>query len=764
MFCEQHRAAEEEGRRAVSEGKEHVEDNDDDDEEHELAEAQRFSAELFASQNFPPLPSHLPPHLPPLLPHLSAWAEADDDEDEEEEVDDEHAQLHAEVQQLEALLRASQPEPHDPSRPPRPPSLSSHRALSSTRSSSTSASSSTAASAAPSLPTVHPFDTLPPPSFKPHSVLTFPSSTPLPSLSSLQSALQRNEAYQEELQESLAAIVARLTELDEMERLLLSVYQHSSIQMVGATSASALSSALSPYQTLPRSALFSFPHLIAPTQHTSPTLPNPPSAASSYSSSSSSPSASPFPSSSSLLRTHPVRHRAVAWSEDERQSLELGIQHTNQLHAMRSALSTLSPSSPPTLAQQTIASVRAQPPASFLSDYSRVDWQLMASDYVPGRTAAAIRQMWVNGLDPRINHLPWTPAEDDWLVRGVKAASDGSPPPKPSSGGAEGKAGGGEGSWVGLAAGLGTSRTAWQCFCRYVRSLSGEVISALPFSAVEDERLRVLVEEEEGSRDWMRISRFLPGRTEQQVMHRYLKVLQGRGAKAGKGPWRVLEDLRLRLAVLSCNLRWSEVSKGVGHGRSDVSCRERWMNALRPGVAKHKGWTKEEVELLCRLQAEMGDKGWKAVSEQMEGRTEKQCMKKWKRIQSQATKTKQRPRPSQVAGEVVEDAEGKQQSKEEKGEEEKKTEEGQKEEEMKEVGRGGQQVVVQQPWLYTGYRRRQGNEVTLKQGRGRKRRDHTQAMSPQDDLHAGASEKKKRKATPSTVPLRPLATGSGETG
>ena len=560
--------------------------------------------------------------------------DGDGDEDEEEE-EDEHAQLSADVQELEDILRASHTAPILPplSNPSSSPSSSSPPSQS--RSSSTL------------LPRTHTnvFEGIPVPSFTPHSALA--EHIPVPSsLSALRAALAANLSYQQMLAEALSGITARLTALAERERLVVAIYQHSSL-------ASAPSIALSPYQSLPRSALFSFPWLIA---------------------ASSSPSSPP----DVLLRTHPVRHRAVAWNENERQALELGIQHTNQLAAIRSAVSALPPSSSSSAATAAIASVKARPASEFLLDYNAVDWGMLSASYVPSRTASDLRLEWTNRLDPRINHGPWTASEDDFLVQAAAASSH----------------------WVEIAAQMGTSRTAFDCFCRYVRSLAADVIRSAPWTREEDEALRRVVEEEEGSRDWKRVSERMAGRTEQQVMHRYMKALKGKASgrpSEGRGPWRVDEDLRLRLAVMACDARWTDVAKGVGGCRSDVSCRERYMNALRPGVNKTGGWSAEEIAQLLRAVEEEGER-WRAVGARMPGRTEKQCMKKWKRLTASSRK-RQAADDKKDASDDVDAADA-------------------------------QPPASQQRWLYTGFRRRQGNEVTVEQGRGRKRQGVLPAPKP----------------------------------
>ena len=158
--------------------------------------------------------------------------------------------------------------------------------------------------------------------------------------------------------------------------------------------------------------------------------------------------------------------------------LELGVLHSAQLQAMQKAVAALpaAEATSPAAVQAAIAGVRAQPSASFLSSDAAVDWALLSSAYVPSRSASDLRLQWRNRLDPRINHSPFTAEED----RGIVSLAASLP-------------------WLQLAQQLGTNRTAIACMCRFVRSLSTEMIRSSPWTADEDDRLRAVVEQGGGS-------------------------------------------------------------------------------------------------------------------------------------------------------------------------------------------------------------------------------------------------------------------------
>ena len=564
--------------------------------------------------------------------HLSYLHATDYGVDEEE---DETALVDAEVAQLEEILRASEQQ-QPPPRTPLLPDVAAHQStrLSAARGKSTALSAHTSTlssslSATTATQTALPPATAPTLSFDVHPVLASHISTW--STATLQATLDLNLAYQQSIQSSLSDIEIEFERLAEERRVLLAVYQHTWLHSYGATTSA------SPLLSLPRAALFTFPYLIAP-----PTTATISAAATTATAATSSPAAADTATATTpdcLLRTHPHRHHAVAWNEQERLALELGIQHTNQLAALRATIATLGTDAKADAVQSTIQSIQSTDASQWLAmGAEAVDWSLMAASYVPSRSAMDCRLQWTNRLDPRINHASWSEDEDSFLLRHAPSSTVKSMR-----------------HWVDVAAGMGTQRTAWQCMTRYVRTLRPVQAKETPWTEEENKRLKWLVEEEEGSKDWVRVAERMDGRTDQQCMHRYLKVLKPlEQSQLAKGVWTVAADLRLRLAVLAYGLRWSEVARLVGGGRSDVSCRERWVNVLRGGERgeqlKRGGWSKEEEAKLRSVVAQVGEV-WTEVADRMAGRTDRMCRKKWRRVQTNDKKhsAKQQQQPHHTA-------------------------------------------------------------------------------------------------------------------
>jgi len=99
-----------------------------------------------------------------------------------------------------------------------------------------------------------------------------------------------------------------------------------------------------------------------------------------------------------------------------------------------------------------------------------------------------------------------------------------------------------------------------------------------------------------------------------------------------KGKWSSEEDELLHKAVALHGRKWSKVARLVP-GRTDIQCRERFVNVLDPGVNFKYFTVKEEKKLrgLVRknIVAGSGQVKWAAVAAEMPGRTDKQCSVKW---------------------------------------------------------------------------------------------------------------------------------------
>lgn len=119
----------------------------------------------------------------------------------------------------------------------------------------------------------------------------------------------------------------------------------------------------------------------------------------------------------------------------------------------------------------------------------------------------------------------------------------------------------------------------------------------------------------------------MPGFTPQQCIYRWKKHLK---TGISKGRWKPEEDKHLIISVAFNGTIWSRVAETVPT-KTDVQCRERWINVLTPEI-KSEPWSREEDELLMKAVETIGVGKWAKVSKELPGRTDNSCWRRWKKI------------------------------------------------------------------------------------------------------------------------------------
>ncbi|KAK9846618.1 hypothetical protein WJX81_007698 [Elliptochloris bilobata] len=102
--------------------------------------------------------------------------------------------------------------------------------------------------------------------------------------------------------------------------------------------------------------------------------------------------------------------------------------------------------------------------------------------------------------------------------------------------------------------------------------------------------------------------------------------INGRPVKTGQ--WTDAEDALLAEWQGKLGNRWSAVAKKVV-GRTGQQCAQRWRHKVNPNIRKDK-WTDAEDKALMRLVKTYGC-AWAEISRLMDGRTDQQCMGRWRR-------------------------------------------------------------------------------------------------------------------------------------
>ncbi|KAK4414211.1 Myb-like protein L [Sesamum alatum] len=309
------------------------------------------------------------------------------------------------------------------------------------------------------------------------------------------------------------------------------------------------------------------------------------------------------------LATFAVSVSRVKWSKEESENLVKGVRQQFQGMLLQRSVDLLSEadgsydSSNVDSIMLSIKDVDITPEKIRLF-LPKVNWEQLAAMYVPGRSGAECQARFLNFEDPLINHNPWTAMEDKNLLHIVQQK--------------------GLSNWIDIAASLTTNRTPSQCLARYQRSLNASILKR-EWTKEEDNQLRSAVETF-GESNWQVVASVMEGRTGTQCSNRWLKTLHPARQRVGK--WTAEEDKRLKVAVTLFGPRmWKKVARCVP-GRTQVQCRERWVNCLDPSLNMSK-WTEEEDSKLETAIAQHGY-CWSKVAACIPHRTDNQCWRRWK--------------------------------------------------------------------------------------------------------------------------------------
>ncbi|GAM19922.1 hypothetical protein SAMD00019534_030970 [Acytostelium subglobosum LB1] len=242
-----------------------------------------------------------------------------------------------------------------------------------------------------------------------------------------------------------------------------------------------------------------------------------------------------------------------------------------------------------------------------------INWEHISSEYLSLKTPLECELRWKNHEHPSINKEPFTKEEDKKLLELAKKYQGH--------------------DWSSICRELGTGRSPIQCCQRYQRSLNTNFMKR-EWTKEEDEILmsQFLKYNGMGERSWQRIAEALDGRTGHQCLHRWQKTLD---PTIKRGRWSDEEDDQLRKAVeLYGRGNWILIKNHVP-GRTDMQCRERWCNVMDPVVTRAP-WTDEEDAKLKTIVDRLGMGKWAQVAKEMVCRTDNQCWRRWKTLNSKS--------------------------------------------------------------------------------------------------------------------------------
>jgi hypothetical protein len=382
------------------------------------------------------------------------------------------------------------------------------------------------------------------------------------------------------------------------------------------------------------------------------------------------PAPPPCPDSQRLLQVTaalPLVFRRAGWSEEERRGLGEGVLGRVQEQLMNEVLAELEAglAAGGTVTAGEVAS-RQAPIRSLALDAPEVaaaaaaaafsvhDWTTVAHRAVPGRSAAECRLQWLNAARPGLRRDAFSAEEDEALEAAVGRVGDR--------------------AWGEVAAHLGGARTPLACMGRH-QQLVASRRAARAFSDADLARLNALVARH--GQVWKRLAEEFGGGWEgAQLMHHWRRHQQrGEGGAVAprKGKWAPPEDELLHQAVALYGRKWAKVGNLVP-GRTDVQCRERYMNVLAPEVRNRERFTAEEDTLLLVLvpahTAPSGAVKWAKVARELPGRTDHLCRKRWEQLTGAAGAARRAAEAAAAAAAEAEAAAAAAAEEEEEGEEE----------------------------------------------------------------------------------------------
>ncbi|EPZ32632.1 hypothetical protein ROZALSC1DRAFT_27161 [Rozella allomycis CSF55] len=224
-----------------------------------------------------------------------------------------------------------------------------------------------------------------------------------------------------------------------------------------------------------------------------------------------------------------------------------------------------------------------------------LDWNEISS-HLPKRTPHDCLIRWTVHLHPAINHSEWTKEEETTLLSlaGKHKFRH----------------------WAKIAEELGTNRTSSACFIHFQRKLNKTLLKG-KWSEAEDDLMKKGIEMF-GEGNWQEISSLIPGRMGQQCLHRWLKCIR---PDIKRGRWTELETQWLLAAVdMFSTKNWFQIQQYVP-GKTDVQCRERYVNILDNSLV-HSPWTPEEDKALLAAAEKYGPGKWSLIAKELGNRTD----------------------------------------------------------------------------------------------------------------------------------------------
>jgi hypothetical protein len=161
-------------------------------------------------------------------------------------------------------------------------------------------------------------------------------------------------------------------------------------------------------------------------------------------------------------------------------------------------------------------------------------------------------------------------------------------------------------------------KTADECLLRWFDMCPTNGTNFAPWTMEEDQMVRYGVQR--FPRQWARIAKLLPCRSNQQIKQRWLYVLD---PKIRNGPWSANEDQLLLQGLERFGAQWSKISKEMfDNARTNIQIRNRWVCHLDSNL-NAQAWSDQDDSLLQQLHHRHGS-NWAVIAASFPGRTSAQ--------------------------------------------------------------------------------------------------------------------------------------------
>ncbi len=315
----------------------------------------------------------------------------------------------------------------------------------------------------------------------------------------------------------------------------------------------------------------------------------------------------------------PLVNKSGTWSKEECEALKRGVEEIAKERMTNEMIASVETIEDFDILQKPLRSLSLESPEilSMAETFTPKEWATLASRHLPSRKPNECLLQWKNRVNPSIKSDEFSPRETDVLMQLVQQY--------------------GENSWVQVADKM-LGRTPLDCLKKYeqvnIQRKGKEKNRNLVWTDDDMKKLHALVLKH--GQAWKKIdSEFGGVWGGDKLMHTWRKHVQA--TEAGrvnhkKGPWEKSEDELLLKAVAIGGKEWSKISMLIP-GRTEMQCRERYVNHLDPDIKNSVPFTDEENAIVAREVPKYSNRvAWSKIAQLLPGRTDRQCRKAWQKM------------------------------------------------------------------------------------------------------------------------------------